>query len=313
MKKLLSIGIIGILISLFFVSCEKDNETDEKIEETPKELIILDNATSSNFFSDLSNPTGLEIDSDGYLYVAEYGANQISKIEIESQTKTIIADIDDGILKPVGVTIYNNYLYCTNNGGKVFRINLSNYDVQAISDLSNKKLGDIEVFNESEIYVSEFDMNSSHDNGGGDYVYKINAQTGNIDFSFQGLGLGVYGLKYFDNKMLVAHLSDCSLMEIDLNNNTINNLETQIVAQLGDIIIAPNNMIISTEIIIGENDLGNEIVFIDMTTKEVVSYHLTEDCKPFGVVIKDSNLFVSEFKTGKIIKITGIIFNTLDI
>ncbi len=272
--------------------------------------VNFNSAVSTNYFTGLSNPAGMDIDSSGNIYVAEYGANQIVKIDNATQEKTVIvSDIE----KPVGLTFYNNYLYCATNIGKVIKVDLSDNTYTEIASIDNKKLGDIEIFNETEIYVSEFDMNSPLDNGGGQEVYIIDVQTGNIDYTYQLSGLGVYGLKHIKtNKLLVAQLSGCTLIEIDTTSNIISNLNTQIIAQLGDIIKAPNGMVISTEIIIGDNNLGNEIIFIDPTTRAAVSYFLDEDCKPFGIVINDNDLYVSELKTGKITKITGIVFNSLE-
>ena len=272
--------------------------------------INIGSAVTSDYYTGLTNPAGMDIDASGNIYVAEYGSNQIVKIDNANQTEAVIAS---GIANPVGVTLYNNFLYCATNSGGVIKIDLSDNSVTEIANHGDKKLGDIEVYNDTTIYVSEFDMNSEMDNGGGQKIHRIDPQTGNIDYTWEIEGVGVYGLKYKDNNtMYCSQLAACTLMEIDFTNNIISNLNTEVMAQLGDIVLAPNSMVVSSEIIIGDNDSGDEIIFIDPTTRAAVSYPLTYNCKPFGVVLNGSDLYVSELNTGKITKITGIVFNSLE-
>lgn len=314
----ITFSVIAIASFIAFTACkedEADNFQPDNNDNPTDTATYVDhsNGKHSIFYSELATPAGLAQDKQGNIFVAEYGSNRILKINLSSKESTVLANYDDGIESPTGITFYNNELYCTNNNGLLLKINLSNNAVSSIAEIYNTTIGDIEILNDSIAFVSEFNMNVETtlgiDNGDGNKVFKINMNTGNVIHTYNNIGNGTYGLKNYGSNLLVSDLSNCNIAEINLSDNTVKNHYPVIVAQLGDLIIAPNDMIISTEIVMGENDGGNEVVFINLESKETESYFLSFDCKPFGVVMYDGKLYVSELKTGNITIIEDIVFN----
>ena len=174
------------------------------------------------YVSGLSSPTGLAMDTEGNIYVAEYGSNEISKVDKNTQAITVIANVDDSIYRPSGLVFdINGDLLVANNNGVILKINITDFTTSIIAQSLPILLGDIEVIPTGDIFVSEY--NFAHGRGGGSQVLRINPTNGEVINTYS-VGSGPYGLLYNprNNNLLVAHVDDHSVREINIETGTSN-------------------------------------------------------------------------------------------
>jgi hypothetical protein len=276
-------------------------------------LMTLINFSFSQFspevyVSGLSSPTGLVMDGSGNMYVGEYGSNEISKIDKTTQAITVIANIDDGVNKPAGLVFdANGDLLVANNIGTILKINITDFTVSTIATALPILLGDIEVIPSGDIFVSEFDFTNGR--GGGYRVLRINSETG-VVLNTYNVGSGPYGLLYnaTNSSVLVAHLDDHTVREINIATDEVTDLHIQDdpIASLGDLAFAPNGLLYSTEALTADNiDMSDEILQINLSTNEISSVfgglHYS-----FGIAINQAGaMYISTFEgDGTIIKMT---------
>ncbi len=262
-----------------------------------------------NFKTGLNSPTGIVLNEEGYVFVAEFSNDRVLKINPENLQTSVIADSNDGISKPVGLAIDSSgNLYVANNIHKITKIDPTGTITNITIDVPSL-FGDIVYSPGGYLFVSEFDFDTFR-NVGANKVLKINPENGNVLMTYT-VGSGPYGLLYYNNSILVAHIDDHTLRSISLSSNIVKDLMVNDppVASLGDIVLTNKGCVISTEII-PQWDEGcceaDEILWINIDEQNTIPILYGFDFS-FGIAINSSGtqIFVTSFNDGIIHKITN--------
>lgn len=82
----------------------------------------------SNFAANLTSPTGIAVDSDGYVYVADSGSSQVKKFDPSGNLVLSFGDLQEGnhLRHPNGIVVGDHFVYVVDTGHA--RIDMFNKD-----------------------------------------------------------------------------------------------------------------------------------------------------------------------------------------
>lgn len=246
----------------------------------------FDRSSSTEIVDGLSYPYEMVLNGND-LYVAEAGANRVSKIDISEPTPTL-KEVATGLSAVTGLLLNGNDLYMgVYNAGKISKVDISE-STPVVTDVAIGFSGPAAlILVGNELYVSET-------LSGKISKIDITASTATIINVVSGLNQP-YGLSVDGNELYIAELDKIS--KIDITSPTPSPID--VLTNLDQ----PAGLMVDNGFLYFSEFNGQKVSNIDLSeATPSISELVSGLYGPTGMLKNGNDLYISEFSSGKIVK-----------
>ena len=178
---------------------------------------------SDSWASGLGDSGGYSLVDNGYIYITNIlgSVGTVYKITIGDSSGTVSTFFNTSLSSPVGVAVYNGYLYVASSGSNyISKISLTtplyDYEIEWVADsLINNPVG--LVINGDYMYVTCTGSSSGYSNA----IYKINMTTKQLTSIYGNNTDPYYYITIYENNIYTTNFNYNSVVKMDLNGNIL--------------------------------------------------------------------------------------------
>ncbi len=240
--------------------------------------------------SNLSGPDALTIVGD-FLYIVEYDAGKISKIDLTSPDPVAI-DIVSGLSAPNGILINGDNLFISeSSAGKVSKKDLTDPSPIAVDFITGLSRPEGLAIKDNELYIAEYSSGN---------VSKINLLDSIPVIMNVATGLSSpAGISIDDNYLYIAEYNGGKISRIDLTSSSTT--ATDFITELS----GPYELAILADELFILEFTGNQLLKVDLNDPSVnITTLVSELNHPDGIVVNGTDLYFSEYAGNRILKLS---------
>ncbi len=255
-------------------------------------------AAQNDLITGLNQPVGLALSGD-YLYIAEYGAGKISKINITDQTP-IATDVVIGLDGPGSLLLIGDYLYIAEyDGDKISKIDITVPTPTATTVVTVSAPEGL-VLSGNELYIAEYD-------GGKISKIDITDSTPIPNATYVFTANNPQGLELNGNDLYIAFYNDSKISKIDITDAILTATDVVTLDDNG----GPSGLALNGNELYIADYINSKIFKINTTDATPTLINVTTSVSdPWHIIINNDVLYIPEFNGNKV---STIGLNTLSV